>query len=210
VIEPASLPIWLEILAMTVAGALGAAIARSRHSPIYGTLFAGVVVGLGGGMVRDMLLTTRPVAIVDARLIPIVVAGAVVGALAADWVIESSQTVIALQGIALGLLVVIGSQRAIDFDVPMPAIVFLGLITATAGGIMLDAMTARQTAALAQSNYFATAAFLGAIVFWPLSVYVSFPLAAVVTVVLVATLRVISVRRDWKAPEWPRRARRVD
>ena len=52
------------------------------------------------------------------------------------------------------------------------------------------------------------AAFIGAVVFWAVSVYVSFPLAVVVTVALVMGLRVISVQRRWKAPEW--RQRRTD
>jgi len=207
---PAHLPMWLEILAMGFAGAFGAAIARSRHSPIYGTIFAGVIVGLGGGMIRDLLLLTHPVAITSAVLIPVVAAAAVAGALLAEWITETPTVVLALQGLSLGLLVVIGMQRAIDFGAPIAVCIFLGLITATAGGIMLDAMTAQHSAALAQSNYFATAAFLGTLAFWPLSQYVSFPLAAVVTVALVAVLRVVSVRRDWKAPEWPERGRRVD
>lgn len=203
--EPAALPIWLEILAMGVAGAFGAAVARSRTSPIYGTLFAGIVVGLGGGMLRDMLLWTQPVAIADGRLIPIVVGAAILGALLAERIVATPLAIIALQSAALGLLVVIGCQRAIDFGVSAPVVIFLGLITATAGGIMLDAMTARHTAVLAQNHYFATAALVGALVFWPISAYISFPLAAVVAVLVVVVLRVASVHRGWKAPEWPSR-----
>lgn len=190
---------------MSFAGAFGSAVAHSRGSPIYGTLFAGVVVGLGGGMLRDMLLATEPVAITDPWLIPIVTGAAVIGAVLAVWITAGSSVVLALQGISLGLLVVIGTQRAMDFETPVAAAIFLGLITATAGGIILDAMTARHSAVLSQNYLFATAAFLGALVFWPLSAFVSFPLAAVVAVVLVATLRVVSVRRGWKAPEWPAR-----
>ena len=54
----------------------------------------------------------------------------------------------------------------------------------------------------------AIAGGFGAVVIWAVNVYVSFPLAVVVTVALVMGLRVISVQRGWKAPEW--RQRRTD
>ncbi len=195
---------------MAIAGAFGAAIARERGSPIYGTIFAGVIVGLGGGMLRDMLISTQPVAIADWRFIPIVAAAAVVGALLSARIMAVPLSVLALQGLSLGLLVAIGAQRAIQAELAMPVVIFLGMITATAGGIILDAMTARQSAVLAQNYYFATAAFIGAVVFWAISANVSFFAAVVVTVPLVTALRVLSVRRGWKAPEWPGRRRGDD
>lgn len=201
------LPVWVQLLAMAVAGAFGAATARERHAPIYGTLFAGIIVGLGGGMVRDILLDVPVVAIQDWLFIPIVAAAAIAGALVSRWIADGSLAVIGLQGLSLGLLVVIGSQRAIQLEVPMAAVIFLGMVTATVGGIILDAMTARQSAALAQNRLFASAAFVGAIVFWALSVTVGFWPATAVTVALVAFLRVGSVHWRWNAPEWPRRDR---
>lgn len=51
-----SLPIWFEVMWMTINCGFGAAIARSRNAPVYGTILGGVLVGLGGGMTRDVLL----------------------------------------------------------------------------------------------------------------------------------------------------------
>lgn len=199
------LPLEFQLLAMAVAGAFGAAIARERDSPVYGTIFAGVIVGLGGGMVRDLLLDVPVIAIQDRTFIPVVVAASVVGALAFRWIASGTLFVVGLQGLSLGLLVVIGSQRALQLEVPMPAVIFLGMVTATVGGIILDAMTARQTAVLRQNRLFASAAFAGAIVFWALSTTAGFWPATIVTVALVAFLRVGSVHWRWDAPEWPGR-----
>ena len=57
-----SLPLWIEIAAMATTGAYGAAVARSRNVPVSGTLFAGIMMGLGGGMARDVLLGEQAVA----------------------------------------------------------------------------------------------------------------------------------------------------
>lgn len=47
------LPAWVDLVAMVVAGAFGAHVARRRHIPIAGELLAGVIVGLGGGTPRQ-------------------------------------------------------------------------------------------------------------------------------------------------------------
>ena len=44
-----ALPIWVDVTAMAVNGFFAAAVARNRGFPIYGTLFAGLLVALGGG-----------------------------------------------------------------------------------------------------------------------------------------------------------------
>ena len=202
--QAAALPVWLEVLAMCVIGAVGAAIARRREAQIYGTLFAGIVVGLGGGMVRDVLLNTRPVAIANWVYIPSVLAAAVIGALAYGFLTTRLPVFVFVQGLALGLLVTIGCQRALDLGVPVPSVLLLGLLTATAGGIILDAMSARRSSVISTKvGWMASALFIGAVVFWLLSDYVSFPVAVVACVVVVTALRVLTVERGWPAPEWP-------
>ena len=76
-----SLPLWFDLLAMSIAALFGGALARSRNFPIYGTLCAGVVSGLGGGMLRDMLLGKEPVAISNWIFIPTILVATVLGAL---------------------------------------------------------------------------------------------------------------------------------
>ena len=43
----------------------------------------------------------------------------------------------------------------------------------------------------------------GAVVFWAVTTYVTFHLAVVITVIVVAGLRVLSVRRGWTSPSFP-------
>ena len=202
--QAAALPEWLDVLAMCVMGAVGAAIARRRGAQIYGTLFAGIVVGLGGGMVRDVLLSTRPVAISNWIYIPAVLAAALVGALAFRNLTTRVPVFVFVQGLALGLLITIGCQRALDFDVPVPSVLLLGVLTATAGGIILDAMSAERSSVIdSTTGWLASALLIGAVVFWALSEYVSFSVAVVACVVVVTGLRVVTVERGWPAPEWP-------
>lgn len=198
-----TLPLWLSLGAMCINGAFGAAVARSRFSPVFGVLLAGIVVGLGGGMVRDVLLGTEPVAIKEAVYIPAVLVASVIGALLFFRHVARKRVYLIAQGAAMGLLVTVGAQKALELNTPFFATVLLGVLTASAGGAITDMLTAHRVALLSQAHWLGMALTAGTLAFIPLSLYVNFYLAVVVAIAVVATLRVVSVERDWPSVSFP-------
>lgn len=73
------IPVWLEISAMCVSGLFGGVIAGKRGAPILAILIGGLIVGLGGGIIRDLLLNVIPVAISTWYLLPAVGGAALIG-----------------------------------------------------------------------------------------------------------------------------------
>lgn len=204
-----TLPVWLSLGAMCINGAFGAAVARSRFAPVFGVMLAGVVVGLGGGMVRDVLLNTEPVAIKDWFYIPAVLIAAMLGALLFYRHVAKKQIYLLAQGVAMGLLVTVGAQRALEYDTPFFSTVLLGVLTASAGGTITDMLTEHRAALLSQAHWLGLALTIGTVAFIPLSLYVNFYLAVVVAVILVAGLRFFSVHRDWPSLSFPGELRRM-
>lgn len=198
-----TLPVWLSLGAMCINGAFGAAVARSRFSPVFGVLLAGIVVGLGGGMVRDVLLGTEPVAIKEPFYIPAVLVASALGALLFFRNVAQKRVYLIAQGVAMGLLVSVGAQKALELNTPFFAAVLLGVLTASAGGAITDMLTAHRVALLSQAHWLGMALTVGTVLFIPLSLYVNFYLAVVVAIVVVATLRVVSVERDWPSVSFP-------
>lgn len=198
-----SLPVWFDVTAMTVNGVFGAAVARSRNAPIYGTLLAGILVGLGGGMARDVFLGLEPVAIASWFYIPAVILGSIVGALFFGRIVGMTRPFLLINGITLGFLVSIGAQRALAYDAPIISAMFLGVVTASFGGIAADAMTGHRAAIAKQSHWLASALTVGAILFVLASVYLNFWLAVAVCVIAVTVLRYVSTQRNWPSPYWP-------
>ena len=202
-----ALPVWVDLLAMGANGFFAAAIARHRGFPVYGTLFAGVLVGLGGGMVRDVLLGLEPVAIAEWYFIPAVILASVVGALTFSHVVAMPRPALVVSGIAWGLLIGIGVQKGIDQDVPALSAILLGVLTASAGGIIVEGMARVRATVVRQAHWTATALVLGSATFWAVSVTIGFWPAVVAGVVVTAVLRVVSVERDWASPMWPGQTR---
>ncbi len=107
-----SLPAWVDICAMAVAAAFGAATGRNRRLPLLAVLTAGVISGLAGGMIRDVLLGLEAAAVANWYYIPAVLLAAVAGGFLAHRLIQGHVPYLLARGLAAGLLVTIGVQRA--------------------------------------------------------------------------------------------------
>jgi uncharacterized membrane protein YeiH len=188
---------------MAVAAAFAAHVGRKRQVPLFGVLLAGLLGGLGGGMLRDVLLGLEPAAITTWYYIPVVLAAAVAGGLTARRIHFSHLPFVAAQGIAVGLLIGIGVQKAVEYRTPAPAAILLGVVTATFGGAVDDVLTGRRAVIMADDHWLLGIVIFSAVVFWVLTIYVAFAAAVVITVIAVAALRVLSVHFGWTSPAFP-------
>jgi uncharacterized membrane protein YeiH len=197
------LPTWADVGAMVVAAVFGAHAAHERRIPLFGTLAAGIVVGLGGGMTRDVLLNLEPAAIVIWYYIPAVLVAAIIGGWTARRVIASRLPFVATQAIAVGLLIGIGVQKALQYHVPVPSVLLLGVVTGSFGGALADVLAGTRAAIMREGHWLLSVVVIGAVVFWLCTTYIGFIAAVVVTDVLVVALRVLSVHFNWTSPVFP-------
>lgn len=202
-----ALPLWFDVTAMAINSVFGAAVARSRLEPIYGILLGGILVGLGGGMARDILLGLEPAAISRWIYIAAALAGSIVGGLFFGPFVTKPRPFLLLNGVTLGFLVTVGAQRAIAHGAPMTSAIFLGVITASFGGAVSDLLAGRRAAIVSQDHWLASALVAGAIAFVILSVLVNFWVAVAVGVTVVTVLQYLSKQRNWSSPSWPGESR---
>lgn len=200
--EP-SLPAWLEISAMSMAGLYGAAIARSRNVPVSGTLLAGILTGLGGGMVRDLLLGLEPVAIAEPPFIPAIAAATVIGALVFYRVMKINLAGLLLHGLVFGLLISIGCQKALVHGAPLASVVLCGALTASAGGMAVDALTRHRSSAFSQAHWVLTALLLGSTAYYVVAISLGIYAATLAAILVTTSLYTASVLRNWPSPKWP-------
>jgi len=59
-VHPLQVPLWIDLTAVVVGALAGASIAARERLDVIGALLLAVVMGLGGGIVRDLLLGVRP------------------------------------------------------------------------------------------------------------------------------------------------------
>lgn len=198
-----SLPIWVDVAAMAVAAAFGAATGRNRRLPLLAVLAAGVIAGLVGGMIRDALLGLEAAAILNWYYIPAVLLAALAGGFLAHRLIQGHVPYLLARALAVGLLITIGVQKGIEYRAPADAAIFLGILTGTMGGATADVMAGERAAIFRQAHWGLAAVVLSALIFWLLTTYVDFWGAIVAAVLTTASLDTVSVKLGWNSPMFP-------
>lgn len=198
-----TLPGWFDVTVMAVNGMLGAAVARSRNALLLGTLLAAILVGLGGGIVRDMLLGLEPVAISSWVYLPAVILGGLIGGLLFGRVLRGHRAFALVQGLVLGFLVTIGAQKALDYDAPITSAVLLGVTTGAVGGMLADLVMGQRAVLSRTFHWIVLTLLAGAIVFVPITIWVGFWPAVIASVVVATAVRYFSQTRNWLPIHWP-------
>ncbi len=198
-----ALPVWLELLAMMTTALYGAAVARSRNIPIYGTMLSGIMVGVGGGLCRDIMLNLKPVAIFTWYYLPAMLFAAVIGALFFYRLVKQQIPNLLLHGLAVGLLISIGAQKALVFHAPIISALFCGVVTASFGGMIADWIAQERTTVGKQAHWFGAALTVGTICYLIGSIFINFYAGLVMSIIVTTSLRVLSVTKDWPSPYWP-------
>jgi uncharacterized membrane protein YeiH len=198
-----SLPAWVDVMAMAVGAAFGAAAGRNRRLPVLAVLTAGVIAGLAGGMFRDVLLGLEAAAIKNWYYIPAVLLAAVAGGFLAHRLIQGHVPYLLARSLAAGLLVTIGVQKGIEYQAPADAAIFLGILAGTMGAATADVMAGERAAISRQAHWGLAAVVLSAFIFWLLTTYVGFWVAIAAAVLTVASLDILSVKLGWNSLMFP-------
>ena len=197
-------PLWIELPAV-IAGALaGALFAQRRGLDVIGILALALVSGLGGGMIRDILLARVPLALRDAWYLVAVAGAALIGAFFAAAANRLKAPLHVIDSIALGLFSVIGAQGGLTAELPIPSAILLGTITGVGGSVLRDVLVGETPPRmLRRGPPYASAALLGS------SLYVGLVeglgvrrfVAQILAVILVLAIRGFAQWRGWESPE---------
>lgn len=195
-----AIPLWMDLLAVGVGATFGGAVTNRRGAPIVGVLVAGVVLGLGGGIMRDLILGVTPVAISSPWYVTTAAVCALLGGVLARRLAAESTVLVVLDAWALAMFVVIGAGKAMSMGVSPPVGILLGMITGVGGGTLVDLMTGEVPAVMSQGPWYASAALLASVFFVALWTVVPRPVDEWATILLLIAVRVGSVKRGWDAP----------
>lgn len=179
----------------------GCMLAARRGFDIVGSLLLGSLTGLGGGVVRDLILGVPPSAFVrPVYLIPAAVATLMVFFLMRH-VERFPRTLLVFDAAGLGLFCTTGSVLALQAGMNPVAAALLGVTTGVGGGLLRDVVANRDPQLFNPRDLYAVPAMIGAALItllWSLGWYS--PIAELSVAVLVFLLRVVSLRFHWHVP----------
>ncbi|WP_166533520.1 trimeric intracellular cation channel family protein [Blastococcus xanthinilyticus] len=203
VAETLRVPAAVDLAAVVVGALTGGLLAAREGFAVSGVLLLAVSGGLGGGLIRDVLLAEGPpIALTNQAYLPTVAIAAGITFYFSGWLSRLTALLVVLDAVTLGFFTVIGAQKAQLAGLPSASVVFIGTLTAVGGALIRDMLLAQRADIIGPGPYNAVAALIGAtaltVLAGPLGLD-PIPVAALV-IALVAVLRVLSVWRGWEAP----------
>lgn len=192
----------LEILAVFVSAVSGGLAAVRKRFDAFGVLVLAWVAGLGGGVLRDLLIgDTPPVGVSSWPLVVAALAAGVLIFFLHPGLERMRRTVLVLDAAAMALFVLQGTTKALGLGSGVLTAVVVGVLTAVGGGILRDVLTGEVPLVFADRQLYAVPALVGAglvAALWRLELLA--PWNAVLVVVLVFAFRMLSVARGWAVP----------
>jgi uncharacterized membrane protein YeiH len=158
-----AVPLWLDLLTVGIGALQGALFAIFyKRFDLVGVISVAILTGLGGGILRDLLLAVgRPAAMQD-KYILTAIASCLVAILIGRWYKKASSAVVFLDSAAMSLFAVAGTYKAIVNGTSELVAILLGVLT---GGVLRDVVCRITPQIFTGGPLYATASAIGATLF---------------------------------------------
>ncbi len=133
------LPSWIPYAAVAVSGLAGATYGAKRGFDVVGVFGMAFATGLGGLLLRDLVISSDTPNILTQPLFVIVAFWtAVVGFFFAGLISRFEPVMVVLDGLAMGFLCTLGAGAALRAGLPFSSAIFVGVLTAVGGPFLRD------------------------------------------------------------------------
>jgi uncharacterized membrane protein YeiH len=197
----------VDLIGVFVGALSGALVARSRTDfDVIGVGGLALASGIGGGLIRDVLLQQGPpLALTHIGYLIMVFIASLIGFLFSfSGKVERPlrRALLVIDAIALGDFAVAGTLRALDAHLGILPAILLGIIGATGGGILRDLLLGIPPVHFQKGNlYVVVAIFASMLALVGIASGMPRLLATMLAIVLGAALRILSLRFGWTAPQ---------
>jgi uncharacterized membrane protein YeiH len=153
----------LNLVGTFVFGLSGGLAAVRAKLDLFGVVVLAAVVGLAGGIIRDVLIGTSPATFRDWRYLAAAAAAGVVCFFAGRALERVERSIMIFDALGLGLFAVTGATKAAQFGLGPVQAILLGTITGVGGGMLRDVLL-REVPTVLREGLYAIPALLGAMV----------------------------------------------
>lgn len=196
------MPLALDLFGVFFFAISGSLLAARRGLDIVGSLLLAGLTGLGGGVIRDVILGQTPTAFANPfYFIPPTLAGLLVYFLA-PGVQRMMRPILVFDAAGLALFCITGTTKALESGMNPFASALLGVTSAVGGGLLRDVVANRTPELFNPRDIYAVPAMLGAglvATFWNVGMTGGGWQLAVAAVVFL--LRILALTFHWRVPK---------
>ena len=194
-----SLPLAFDLAGVFLFALTGAMAAIRRGFDVVGVFTIAGATGLGGGVLRDLLLgAAPPAALREPRFLIAAAAAALVGWVFGARIDRFGPAFTLLDALGLGAYAAVGAQKALAAGLGGLAAALLGVVTAVGGGVLRDLLSASPPLTFLPGHVYTLAALAAAGAYVLLGATLGPSLAGLLAIALAVALRGLSLRLDWR------------
>ena len=199
---PFEVPVGVHLAAGFLFSLTGALAGIRRGYDFVGVFLLALVVGMGGGLMRDGLFLQQgpPLVTRDWRYLPPVLAACLLGWAVHHWIIRLEKVIAVLDAVGLSIYTLVGFFMSLEADLSVPAAIMVGIINAAGGGLLRDILTHEEPLLFKPGQFYVLAAFAGCVVFLVLAYrsLVTPPIAIRISMATIFVLRILAIRLNWR------------
>ncbi len=195
----------IEILAILASAYAGMVAAKRQDMDFVGLFSAATVTAFGGGTLRDLLLDRTPLFWVENHQYPIIVFFlSIFGLVLFKYNKElfRRNVMLVIDALGLGLYSAVGVGIALQLKTPIFPAVLIGVVTATAGGVLRDILLDKVPEVfLKTTQLYVTCSFFGCWCYIGLTLLgFEHVFGLIVCILVTFTTRVLAVKLDLSLP----------
>ncbi|MFG6401526.1 trimeric intracellular cation channel family protein [Microbacterium sp. P04] len=200
------IPLWADLTAVALGGVQGALFASGfrgqRRLDLLGVAIIGIMVGMGGGLIRDLLLGVAPATLQSNWYLLTATAASLVGMLLAGLFQRVNRLIVVLDAVVIGMFGAFGTSKALALGLPVIPSVFVGVVSAVGGSVLRDVLMGLPVSIMHVGSLYAVAAAAGCFTLAGASA-LGLPLvgAAIAGIIVTAIIRILAVIFDVSLPE---------
>lgn len=195
------------LLILDVLGTFAFAISGAEKAVRYrldwlGLIVLATVTGVGGGILRDVMLgATPPAALTNPIYFPICIVGAFFYLLMRKKIRKIRVFILVADALGLGFFTAVGAAKASAMAAGPYSVILFAAITAAGGGLIRDLLVSEIPQVL-KSDFYATAALIGGILFYVLEfANLGSTPRILITTAFTFSLRLLAMRKKLELPK---------
>jgi uncharacterized membrane protein YeiH len=194
------LQVILNYAGIAVFACSGATVGMQKGFDWFGIATLGVVTGVGGGVLRDVLLDISPQSIQRWPNITVALIAVALVILFAKVISRINRSVLVLDAVGMGFFSSSGGAIAVDAGASWFAASLAGMLTAIAGGMLRDVLAREVPSVMGRDDLYAIPSIVGALTYVAIDHFGPQWLGVAVGAAAATSMRLMALAFHWKLP----------
>lgn len=192
----------LNIIGLIAFSVSGAFKGMKYHLDVLGVIVLGVMTALGGGILRDVLMNSRPASLVNETDMYFAISIAVIAYILGRRVQNYVTIIKIFDAAGLAVFTVMGAEKGISGGLGAIGVIIMGTLTGVAGGVIRD-LFVNEVPFILKEEVYAMFCIIGSFLLWILLKFsdIDRNIAIYIVISIIFIGRINAIKFDWHLPK---------